>query len=217
MGSPLRLTLGGSAAGDMAWDGVVASFEGSEHAMSRFRETSEITSFNRLAGRGVMGLASDRLRRALVAADRARRITGGRFDPSVLVDLDRLGYRGAPLPHVAPPPNGESAVVERRGRHAICLPRPVDLGGIGKGLALRWAAAELGAAGQTDFLLEAGGDLVARDGPGRRPLATSGSRTRLAATTLAVIAARDGDRDVVGPGQPLGRRTAGRSITSSTR
>ena len=35
---------------------------------------------------------------------------------------------------------------------------PVDLGGIGKGLALRWAAAGLVAEALTDFLLEAGGD-----------------------------------------------------------
>lgn len=167
MGSPLRLTLGRLIAGwdardgRSAWDGVVASFEASEDAMSRFRETSELTAFNRVAGRSVAGRPSPRLRRALVAADRARRVTRGRFDPTVLVELDRLGYRGAPLPDVGPAPSGQAAVVERCGRHDMALPRPVDLGGIGKGLALRWAAAELAADGPTDFLLEAGGDLVA--------------------------------------------------------
>jgi len=168
MASPLRLTLGRTGArrvagdGRSAWDGVVASFETSEDAMSRFRETSEITSFNRVAGRRVVGRPSDRLRQALVAADRARRITDGRFDPSVLVDLDRLGYRGAPLAGVVPAPATKTAVIERCGRHDVSLPRPVDLGGIGKGLALRWAAADLVADGVADFLLEAGGDLVAR-------------------------------------------------------
>ena len=193
MGSPLRLTLNGSSGrrASRGWDGVVASFEASEHAMSRFRETSEITSFNRLAGRGVMGLASDRLRRALVAADRARRITGGRFDPSVLVDLDRLGYRGAPLPDAGPPPDDESAVVERCGRHEVSLPRPVDLGGIGKGLALRWAAAELVAAGQTDFLLEAGGDLVARGADPAGDPWYVGIEDPAGGDDLAVIAATD--------------------------
>jgi FAD:protein FMN transferase len=39
---------------------------------------------------------------------------------------------------------------------------PIDLGGIGKGLALRWTAARLERAGAGDFLVEAGGDLVAR-------------------------------------------------------
>jgi thiamine biosynthesis lipoprotein len=37
---------------------------------------------------------------------------------------------------------------------------PVDLGGIGKGLAVRWAAEALSASG-TAFLVEAGGDLYA--------------------------------------------------------
>jgi len=44
----------------------------------------------------------------------------------------------------------------------MSIARPIDLGGIGKGLALRWAAAELERDGVSDFLLEAGGDLVAR-------------------------------------------------------
>jgi thiamine biosynthesis lipoprotein len=43
---------------------------------------------------------------------------------------------------------------------------PIDLGGIGKGLALRWAAGRVIGAGVGRFLLEAGGDLVAR---GRSP------------------------------------------------
>jgi thiamine biosynthesis lipoprotein len=45
------------------------------------------------------------------------------------------------------------------------LTGPVDLGGIGKGLALRWAAAEVVRLGVGGFLLEAGGDLVTRGEP----------------------------------------------------
>src|SRR4051812_44822956 len=165
MGSPLRLTLGGVRAvsperARRAWDGVVDSFEGSEAAMSRFRETSELTVFNRRAGRSISGRPSRRLRQALVAADRARRITAGRFDPTVLADLDRLGYRGASVPSV--PPQNDGRVIERCGRQSLALSRPLDLGGVGKGLALRWAASGLVARGLTDFLLEAGGDLVVR-------------------------------------------------------
>ena len=66
--------------------------------MSRFRETSELTALNRLAGSDVVSRPSARLRRALAASDRAHRVTDGRFDPRVLADLDRLGYRGAALP-----------------------------------------------------------------------------------------------------------------------
>ena len=49
------------------------------------------------AGTGVAIRPPARLERALVAADRARRVTAGRFDPRVLGDLERLGYRGAAL------------------------------------------------------------------------------------------------------------------------
>ena len=121
MGSPLRLTLGsGTAArddGGRALAIVVDEFERAEQAMSRFRETSEITSLQP-GGRHGRRRASPS-HRAAAGARRppigARRITGGRFDPRVLVDLDRLGYRGArPRPSRRPtprrPPVGRSSI-----------------------------------------------------------------------------------------------------------
>jgi thiamine biosynthesis lipoprotein len=106
---------------------------------------------------------------AVRAAHHAYLVTGGRFDPRVLDDLVRLGYdRSLPF---------EDGDVTTRGvvtgREA--LPRwsprfrggrqpqlhlggvPVDLGGIGKSLAVRWAVAVL-ADEVDDFLLDAGGD-----------------------------------------------------------
>lgn len=175
MGSPLRLTVGRSPGADpvdgaLAWQTVIASFETSEQAMSRFRDSSELTGLNRVAGTGTVTHVSPALRLALAAADRAHRLTQGRFDPRVLADLERLGYRGAALPDdVRPtgPGSDRSAttagrVMGRVGRDGVCLERPVDLGGIGKGLGLRWAGARLDRDGAPDYLLEAGGDLVAR-------------------------------------------------------
>jgi thiamine biosynthesis lipoprotein len=172
MGSPLRLTLGGGRthadAGATMWQAVLDEFEAAEEAMSRFRDSSEVTILNRGAGAGATTRPSRRLRQALVAADRAHRMTGGRFDPRVLADLDRLGYRGAPLgegegtargPRPADP---AEPVVRRIGRDEVTVAVPVDLGGIGKGLTLRWAAGLLDGLGATDYLLDAGGDLVAR-------------------------------------------------------
>jgi thiamine biosynthesis lipoprotein len=169
MGSPLRLAIlgpdpdgsAGEAPAALAWQTVVAEFASSDEAMSRFRDESEITHVNRLAGTDWPARVSRRLRRALVAADRARRMTGGRFDARVLADLDRLGYRGAPLGAVGARPATARAISLDTG--GVRLERPVDLGGIGKGLALRWAAERVhdvypGAS----FLLEAGGDIVAR-------------------------------------------------------
>ena len=179
MGSPLRLTLSvgthdrapAEGEGDRAWQAVVDEFEAAEEVLSRFRMTSELTGLNLMAGSGLAARPSPRLRRALAAADRAHRLTDGRFDPRVLADLDRLGYRGAPLTPAAGRPGAPSdgqggCVIIRVGRDAIALDRPVDLGGIGKGLTLRWVAAILERMGRTDFLVEAGGDLVAR---GRSP------------------------------------------------
>jgi thiamine biosynthesis lipoprotein len=174
MASPLRLLLvrqPGDDDGRPAWDAVVAEVEAAEQAMSRFRATSDVTRLNQA---GPDGLAVDRrLAHALVAADRARRVTAGRFDARVLRDLERLGDHGTPL-HGPPEPTATSAIrhtrVGRAGMAAVA--DPVDLGGIGKGLALRWAADRLTALGVRRFLLDAGGDVVARgsaedDGPWR--------------------------------------------------
>lgn len=173
MGSPLRLTVrGGARAAAGAWDAVRREFEDAEDALSRFRDTSELTRLNRTARTGARLVVSRRLRVALAAADRARRITAGRFDPRVLLDLDRLGYRGAPVPagdlgsRVGGSGRRASApCVRRAGRWELGLDEPVDLGGIGKGLALRWAAAHLERLGVSDYLLEAGGDVIARGRP----------------------------------------------------
>jgi thiamine biosynthesis lipoprotein len=103
-------------------------------------------------------------------------VTDGRFDPRVLGALERIGYAGAALP--GPLANasstGPAVHLDRTGRAR--LDAPIDLGGIGKGLAVRWAAARIvavlagqgGGWGDNGALLDAGGDLVvgggARDG-----------------------------------------------------
>ena len=170
MGSPLRLTLPDTPGGVAAWREVVDEFEAAEAAMSRFRDSSELTRLNRLAGMDRAVVVSRRLRIGLIAAERARRVTDGRFDPRVLDDLDRLGYRGAPLGGPAPGDRPDRPVplgpaVRAAGRDALVLDRRIDLGGIGKGLTLRWAAARLERMGCATFLLEAGGDLVSRGRP----------------------------------------------------
>lgn len=177
LGSPVALTVlpGADPGGPpRAWAEVLDELAAVDRAMSRFRDDSEVTGLNRAAGhpRPVSG----RLRRALVAADRARRLTGGRFDAAVLVDLERLGDRGVPVTAVggAPVAPGAEGAVDRPGGRPVglgrtdagavaCLGRPVDLGGIGKGLAVRWALRRALAAvgGEGGALLDAGGDIAA--------------------------------------------------------
>jgi len=116
---------------------------------------------------------------ALREAADAYRDTDGRFDPRVLEVLLAWGYdRSLPFasgqvavasdPAASPP----RAPGRRRWqprfdprRRAVRIgPVPVDLGGIGKGLAVRWAAQALAGSGVAT-LVEAGGDLQA-GGPG---------------------------------------------------
>lgn len=114
---------------------------------------------------------------AIEAAKRAHDATGGLFDPRVIGTLLAWGYdRSLPFaqgsvqrvrsesiadkassgPNIPRPWRPQA--VEQCGTWYVHLGgQPVDLGGIGKGLAVRWAAAELAGAGR-GFLVNAGGD-----------------------------------------------------------
>ncbi len=191
MGSPLRLSLVGVAEphAAAAWERVSHAIEDLEQVLSRFRPSADLVTLNGRAGDPACAPVHPRLYNALAAAERAWRRTDGAFDPRVLGDLERLGYRGAESPASAGAAHGEAgdarvhapgaavqaaAFPDGRWLHrdpaarSVAVAAPVDLGGIGKGLALRWAFAIVGAAvpglasGAAGALLEAGGDLVAR-------------------------------------------------------
>ncbi len=206
MGSPLGLTVRGEAditAVEEAWAAVMVEFEAAEQAMSRFRATSDVTRANLAPG---FVTVDPRLRRALVAADRARRMTGGAFDGrilSALEALEALGSLGSRAVDVGRPeaiPGPEPTVRVRRDG-AIRIAVPIDLGGIGKGLALRWAGDRIDAVlpAGIGWLLDAGGDIRLR-GPGptdglwvvaiEPPSASPGRASE--AGPLAMVALSDG-------------------------
>jgi thiamine biosynthesis lipoprotein len=155
---------------ERAWDAVRSEFAAVDAALSRFRDDSELTALNRLAGSGGVALVSWRLRTMLAAVHRAARATDGRFDATVLDVLERIGEPGAAL-------NGNERTSARRvdlvapGTPRAALVRvpglPVDSGGIGKGLALRWAAAAAVASLPvgSGVLLDAGGDIASAGTP----------------------------------------------------
>jgi thiamine biosynthesis lipoprotein len=163
------------AAADAAWAEVRAEFGAVDLALSRFRNDSELTDLNRLAGSGEVIRVSARLRQALAAIDRASRVTDGRFDASVLGALERIGEQGANLAASDSNPGhakdrDEVIPADAAGRRRWLVHVPavaVDLGGIGKGLALRWAQDRALAAlpPNAGLLLDAGGDLVAGGQP----------------------------------------------------
>jgi thiamine biosynthesis lipoprotein len=185
MGSPLRLTLvcrpdDPPGLAERCWQAVSHEFDAADRALSRHRPEAGLVALNATAGSGRAVRVPERLYRAVALADRAWRVTGGAFDPRVAADLDRLGQPGVvPVRSPAAAPPGDrphrSWLVRRPRARRLVLAEPIDLGGIGKGLALRWAWRRLltvfartrGSAGvgdpprPPDALLEAGGDLVA--------------------------------------------------------
>ena len=114
---------------------------------------------------------------AIQEAHRAHQKTKGRFDPRVLRSLLGLGYdRSLAFSGGAVETTGAGALQPPAGpwrprfrggpRPQLHIGRePVDLGGIGKGLALRWASERL-ESDVDDFLIDAGGDIDCR---GRGP------------------------------------------------
>ncbi|HET8587623.1 MAG TPA: FAD:protein FMN transferase [Candidatus Limnocylindria bacterium] len=174
MGSPLRLTTVASDE-DAGWSVVRNAFDDVEHTLTRFSPTSPLSELNREASpsaslRPVPGL----LARALLLAWRAYRMSDGIFDPRIIGALEAAGERaGVTLPDsprgLSP---GEPWLTLARSPWRAALTAPVDLGGIGKGLALRIAARALEGRGIDSFLLEAGGDVVA----GRPPPNEAGWR-----------------------------------------
>ena len=157
-------------------DRALQVFHEVESVCTRFGTDSDLVRLNR---------APDRWHRvprvlldALVEAHRGHVLTRGAFDPRVLTSLRALGYdRGfrSCVANVAL----EDRDVRRVHPRGLWRPRfrratsevhlrgdPVDLGGIGKGLAVRWAAARLAAQpAVSSYLVEAGGDCFAA-GPG---------------------------------------------------
>jgi thiamine biosynthesis lipoprotein len=174
MGSPLRLTLPGPCpdAVDAGWEIVRGVFVRAERDLTRFAADSPLSLLNRSAGTYQVVEVPPMLARALAAAWRAFRTSRGRFDPRIIGALEAAGERdGVPLPPspATLAPHDRWLVLDsRRGQARITA--PIDLGGIGKGLALRWASSALRDAGHARFLLSAGGDVVAAGhGPLDRP------------------------------------------------
>lgn len=143
-----------------------------EQACSRFRPTSGLSRCNARPGR--WHHAPQPLVRAVEEAARAHRETGGTFDPRVHDRLVQLGYDRS----FASGPQPSSAVASPVRPRGPWRPRThsrpglvhlggsrIDLGGIGKGLALRWSA-EVMRARTEDFLIEAGGDVITSGSPG---------------------------------------------------
>ena len=170
-----------STRGHRSADGAVGSalevFHEVERACTRFDPTSDLMRVNRSPGH--WHRVPPVLYAALEEASRAHQRSAGRFDPRVIGDLVALGYdRTLPFTAgaVATPVGARARRAHqpqawrprfRGGTREVLVGEAVDLGGIGKGLAVRWAARRLSSV-SSDHLVEAGGDCycagVAPDG-----------------------------------------------------
>ena len=154
---------------DPAVEAAFRTFRAVHRACTRFEADSPLMRVNARPDR--WHAVPTVLFRAVREAYRAHVRTRGLFDPRVLDSLERLGYtRSLPFE------DGRVVTPAVRSTHALqgrWRPRfrggsrpelhlggdPVDLGGIGKGLALRWAGERL-AATVDRFVLDAGGDCL---------------------------------------------------------
>lgn len=143
-----------------------------EARWSRFRDDSELSRLNALAGRPV--IVSPVTYACIELAVAAARLTGGRFDPTV--DVAAIGYDrtfedvvpDAPAFTPVPAPGVDGIALDPTTR-AVTLPAGValDLGGIGKGYAADLLVADLRRRGADGACVNVGGDLRAEgDAPG---------------------------------------------------
>lgn len=153
-----------------AKDCVQSLFAQWERTLSRFVSDSELNQLNDQAGHWVK--LSPLTFAVVDAALEAAEATSGLFDPTMLRQLEAIGYAQTfeqvapelpPLRHRLWPGGAWRKVARDATTHSVFLPNHVaiDLGGIAKGMAVDEAVEQLVRNGTGAALVNAGGDLRA--------------------------------------------------------
>ena len=178
VGEPLEPALPGPSAAAEAVRAFLVDFD---QRLSRFRLDSELSVLNR-DSRFVMP-ASELLRHAVRAASWAAERTGGLVDPTLVGELEQVGYEGSrdgippatlsaaiaaapPRRRARPNPNSRWREIRVNDSTGTVVRPPgvrLDSGGTGKGLAADMAAGLL--CRYARFVVDCGGDLRV-GGPG---------------------------------------------------
>lgn len=136
-------------------EGVVSSVD---NTMSPFKETSEISRLNTTSNTS-WHTVSDEVGKVIAESLRIARLTDGAFDPTVGPIVGRYGFGPIAGASVAGHQSIQldEGMIRKSVSHAS-----LDLCGIAKGHALDRMADALTTLGITSFLLEAGGEVLAR-------------------------------------------------------
>ena len=169
MASPIILKVAKRARSEADFEALaqraLGVFHNVEQACTRFSASSPLMRANATPTRWhrVPGVLFQALQEAFGAYERTR----GVFDPRVLSDLVSMGYDASmrfDAGDVSLSARDEIATSRdvwrplfRAHKSDVWLGEAVELGGIGKGLAVRWAS-EVLAPHLSDYLIEAGGD-----------------------------------------------------------
>lgn len=155
-GSYWRLTTGRHASIAVA-PTVAETVEEVDALFSPYRHTSALARFNRNQSTNWQTIPKS-FTRVLEAAIEVARLSGGGFDPTVGPSVSRLGF--GPITGVSGR-FSEIGVAQGRVKKARAG-LTLDLCGIAKGHALDVIADRLMGSGISDFVLELGGEVVAR-------------------------------------------------------
>ena len=233
MGTPFAITVAG-AVDESCFTSAFDEVARLEAIMSNWMHDSEMSRLNRAAASGSNEVVcSPELFDAIDAALRWAERSGGAFDPTVEPLVRDLGLRdrSGRLPGEAPAtePAGAASGMPARApigwRNVVLDPRrrtvrfatpgaAIDLGGIGKGIALDAAARVLKEAGVRAALLDFGGQALAfgpRDGaPGWTvAIADPGDRSRVAAVVVigegSLATSGNGERSIPSREGPVGQ------------
>lgn len=184
-GSYWRLVTGDRPAPVEARGWVAQIVEDVDAALSPYRPASEICRLNRHDSGDWIALSAG-MTTVLGAALTTAQFSGGAFDPTVGPVVGQFGF--GPIRGHRTGDVGDLSLSDGRIRKA----NPgltIDLCGIGKGWALDRMAARLDQAGITSYVLELGGEVLARGHhPEGRPwrIAIDGTDRALAPVNLAV-------------------------------
>jgi len=168
MGCQVNLWLETEQDGQRLLQDIPAQVEAIEAVLSRFRPESELSRLNQQPGQWVE--VSETLLANILAAKQGARITNGLYHPLLHDALVAAGYdrsfeqvQSSEDTFSIPPVTDWQAIQVNIPQKKVCIPAPIDVGGVAKGWTAEQLAKRLSVYGAC--LVDMGGDMAARGTP----------------------------------------------------